>query len=222
MDNKAVILLSGGMDSCVAAAIALRSYKSYFLHIDYGQRTESKELEVFNKIADYYKIEDRLVIKMDHFSQIGGSALTDEKIEVPKGLSNDGHPLTYVPFRNANLLSPAVSWAEVVGAGKIFIGATAEDSAGYPDCRPGFYEAFNELIRVGTQAKDIEVTAPVIDMKKSEIVKLGVELNVPFNFTWSCYKCEDLACGECDSCKRRIRAFKEAGIIDPVVYMDES
>lgn len=221
MDERAIILVSGGMDSCVATAIGLRKHKLYFLHVKYGQRTEQKELEAFNNIADYYKVENRLIVDLNHFKQIGNSALTDRKIKVPKGLNDNTIPATYVPFRNANLLCVAVSWAEVVGAAKIYIGVTQEDSAGYPDCKKGFYEEFNKLIKEGAKLRDIEVVTPVIDMKKSEIVELGIELNAPFNLTWSCYEREDLACGECDSCLRRLRAFEEAGYPDPVIYYNE-
>ena len=222
MNEKVIILVSGGIDSCVTAAIGLRTYKPYFLHVKYGQRTERKELEAFDHIADYYKIENRLIADLSHFKQIGGSALTDKKIEIPKELSNGTVPVTYVPFRNANLLCAAVSWAEAVGANKIFIGATQEDSAGYPDCKKSFYDEFNKLIQEGTKACDIEVITPVIEMNKTEIIKLGMELNAPINLTWSCYEREDLACGKCDSCLRRLRAFKEAGFPDPIIYYNEN
>lgn len=218
MKEKAVILLSGGMDSLVTTALALKIYTPYLLHINYGQRTEKKELSAFEKIAEYYGVEHTLVIEMNHFHKIGGSALTSEKIDVPLGLSEKGIPPTYVPFRNANLLSAAVSWAEVVGATKIYIGATEEDSAGYPDCRKEFYQAFNQVIKVGTKAQNIQIITPIIDMKKSEIVKTGVELQAPFDLTWSCYLKNDVPCRECDSCIRRERAFKEAGYMDPLLY----
>lgn len=217
MKEKAIILLSGGMDSLVSAVIALRVHIPYFLHVNYGQRTEKKELEVFNRITEYYKADNRLIVDMKHFKQIGGSALTDDRIDVPKGLNYQGIPVTYVPFRNANLLSIAVSWAEVVEATSIYIGATQEDSAGYPDCRKEFYQVFNDLIRTGTQKKNIQVITPIIDMKKSEIVRVGIRLNAPFNLTWSCYEREDIPCGECDSCLRRAKAFAEASILDPLV-----
>ncbi len=219
MKEKAVILLSGGMDSCVTAASAIRSVDPCFLHINYGQRTEKRELEAFNSIADHYKAEIRLVADLNYYSQIGGSALTDTSIEVPNGLDSDDEPVTYVPFRNAGLLSVAVSWAEAMGAEKVFIGATEEDSAGYPDCRKSFYDSFNGVIREGTRSGNIEVITPVIDMNKAEIVKLGVELDAPLNLTWSCYQREDLACGKCDSCLRRLRAFSEAGCTDPIAYV---
>ncbi|MBU1077128.1 MAG: 7-cyano-7-deazaguanine synthase QueC [Spirochaetes bacterium] len=220
MTEGAIVLVSGGMDSLVAAAISLREYKPYFLHIRYGQRTEQRELKAFIDIADYYKVEDRMVIELTHFKKIGGSSLTDTDMQVPESLSKTGIPNTYVPFRNANLLSIAVSWAEVIGVKKIFIGATDEDSAGYPDCRKTFYQAYNQLIREGTRSGDIVIETPIIDMNKIRIIKLGTELNAPFSLTWSCYQNEDLACGKCDSCRRRLKAFKEAGVEDPLIYMD--
>jgi len=219
MNEKAVILVSGGMDSCVTAAVALRTYQLYFLHIQYGQRTRNRELEAFNRIADYYKVEKRLVVELNYFAQIGKSALTDRNIEVPEGLSEEQNPITYVPFRNANLLSVGVSWAEAIGAIKVFIGATEEDSAGYPDCRKKFFLKFNKVIKEGTQSKNIEIVSPVIKMKKSEIIQYGIKLNAPLNLTWSCYEREDMSCGRCDSCLRRLRAFKEAGYPDPVKYI---
>lgn len=218
-NKKAVVLLSGGMDSCVTAGVASRDYEPCFLHINYGQRTEKKELKAFQQIADHYQVKERLIIDLNHFKQIGGSALTDKKIDVPQGLSVYGIPTTYVPFRNANLLSAAVSWAETIKAEKIFIGATEEDSAGYPDCRVEFYQVFNHLIKVGTKIKNIEIMTPIIQMKKADIVKLGRDLNVPFELTWSCYELSDKACGECDSCLRRKNAFMEAGIDDPIIYL---
>jgi len=218
--EKAIALVSGGMDSSVAAAIAVKDYDTAFLHINYGQRTEKKELECFYKLAEYWDITRTLVVTLEHFKKIGGSALTDEKINIPEELSEKGIPVTYVPFRNANLLAVAVSWAEVIGATKIFIGATEEDAAGYPDCREEFYNAFNQVIKLGTGKRNIEVVFPLIKMKKVEIIKLGTELGVPFQYTWSCYKNEDKACGKCDSCLRRLRAFKEAGIPDPIPYIN--
>jgi 7-cyano-7-deazaguanine synthase len=208
------------MDSCVTAAIAAQEYHLYFLHITYGQRTEKRELDSFHKLADHYQGKDRMVINMEHLARIGGSALTDKNMEIPKGLSEDDQPTTYVPFRNSNLLSIAVSWAETVGAEKIYIGATEEDSAGYPDCRQSFYDAFNRVIKEGTQAGNIEIITPIINMNKTEIVKKATALNAPLKSTWSCYEREDKACGECDSCLRRLRAFKEAGMNDPIEYVD--
>lgn len=220
----AVVLVSGGLDSCVTAAIAHSlGYELAFLHLNYGQRTERRELKAFHDIADFYGVKKRLVINVEHLKLIGGSSLTDENIPVEKAnLKRAEIPTTYVPFRNANILAIAVSWAEVLGAGKIFIGAVEEDSSGYPDCRKEFYQAFNEVIRLGTKAgvegKPIEIMTPVINMKKFEIVKRGVELGAPLHLTWSCYQNEDVACGICDSCALRLRGFQLAGVEDPIPY----
>jgi 7-cyano-7-deazaguanine synthase len=191
----------------------------------YGQRTEKRERQAFQEIADYYEVRQRLVVKLDHFQAIGGSALTDKDIQVPeneleaKQLGGSTIPVTYVPFRNAHFLSVGVSWAEVIGAGAIYIGAVAEDSSGYPDCRPEYYRVFQELIRVGTKPEtEIDVVTPVIRMKKSEIIRRGRELGAPLQLTWSCYQGEDVACGKCDSCLLRLRAFAEAGVADPISY----
>ena len=226
--RKAVVLLSGGMDSCVCAAIACERHGSAnvaLLHAMYGQRTEKRERQAFDAIADFYKIQNRLVVKLDHFRAIGGSALTDNKIEVPEnelgapGPAGSPIPVTYVPFRNAHFLSVGVSWAEAIGAGAIYIGAVAEDSSGYPDCRPEYYRVFQELIRVGTKPEtEIEMVTPVIAMKKSEIILRGRELGAPLHLTWSCYQGETAACGKCDSCLLRLRAFAEAGVPDAIPY----
>jgi 7-cyano-7-deazaguanine synthase len=217
---KAVVLVSGGMDSCVTAAIANQTHRLAFLHASYGQRTERRERQAFEEIADFYGVAERLVVRLDHFRQIGGSALTDPGISVPENeLSAAGIPITYVPFRNAHFLSIAVSWAEVIGAAAIFIGAVAEDCSGYPDCRPEYYRAFAELARVGTRPEtEIEIRTPVIGMRKHEIVRHGVGLGAPLERTWSCYQYEDAACGVCDSCLLRLRAFAEAGVADPIAY----
>lgn len=226
--RKAVVLLSGGMDSCVCAAIACERHgvlNVAFLHASYGQRTELREARAFREIADFYGIKQRLMAKLDHFRAMGGSALTDTSIAVPEnelgGTNGNGHeiPVTYVPFRNAHFLSVGVSWAEVIGAGAIYIGAVAEDSSGYPDCRPEYYRVFQELIRVGTRPEtEIEILTPVIKMKKSEIISKGLELGAPLRLTWSCYQNADEACGVCDSCLLRLQAFEEAGVPDPVAY----
>jgi 7-cyano-7-deazaguanine synthase len=226
--REAVVLLSGGMDSCVSTAIACERHgaaKIALLHAGYGQRTQERERRAFEEIADFYGVSERLVVQLDHFRAIGGSALTDEKIAVPEnkldasGLQGAAIPVTYVPFRNAHFLSVAVSWAEVIGAGAIYIGAVAEDSSGYPDCRPEYYRVFQELIRVGTRPKtQIEIVTPVIQLKKSEIIRRGLELGAPLHLTWSCYQSEDAACGACDSCLLRLRAFAEAGATDPIAY----
>jgi 7-cyano-7-deazaguanine synthase len=218
--RRAVVLLSGGMDSCVCAALAARDYEAAALHIDYGQRTEQRERRAFTGICDRLGIKNRLILRNPVFQAIGGSALTDDSIRVPDAASNIGEqiPVTYVPFRNANLLSAAVSWAEVLGAERILIGAVEQDSSGYPDCRPEFYRAFNETIRTGTKEGNIQVVAPLIGMRKSEIVTLGLELGAPFDLTWSCYSREDAACGVCESCVLRLRAFETAGAQDPIPY----
>jgi 7-cyano-7-deazaguanine synthase len=220
---KAVVLLSGGMDSCVTTAIANRTHRLALLHASYGQRTQRRERRAFDEIADFYGVSDRLVVRFDAFAQIGGSALTDERIVVPESgaalAPQAGIPITYVPFRNAHFLSAAVSWAEVIGATAIFVGAVAEDSSGYPDCRPEYYRAFEAVIREGTRPEThMEIATPVIAMKKSEIIRRGAELGAPLDRTWSCYQFDDEACGSCDSCRLRVRAFDEAGLRDPIAY----
>jgi len=216
----AVVLASGGMDSCVTTAIAHLDYRLAMLHVAYGQRTEQRELRSFNALADFYRAEHRLVCRLEHLKQIGGSSLTDLNIAVERAdLERKEIPLSYVPFRNAHFLSIAVSWGEMLGARKIFIGAVAEDSSGYPDCRPEFYEAFNRVVATGTKpGTQLEVVTPVIHLHKSEIVRRGVELGAPLELTWSCYQSEDMACGVCDSCALRLRAFEEAGVPDPIPY----
>jgi 7-cyano-7-deazaguanine synthase len=226
--KRAVVLLSGGMDSCVCAALAARDYNAAALHIDYGQRTEARERQAFHGICDRLGIQDRLLIRNPVFAAIGGSALTDDKIAVPDapgefhGTAPDERgskiPVTYVPFRNAHFLAAAVSWAEVLGAEKIMIGAVEQDSSGYPDCRPEFYRAYNEAIRSGTKEGRIEVIAPLIGLRKAQIVTLGLELGAPLDLTWSCYSREDRACGVCESCVLRMRAFAAAGARDPIPY----
>jgi len=225
--RQAVVLLSGGMDSCVTTAIACEIHGTASvaaLHASYGQRTQVRERKAFEEIADNYGIRERLVVQLDHFRAIGGSALTDQRIAVPEDqLGVPGPhgdiPVTYVPFRNAHFLSVAVSWAEAIGADAVYIGAVAEDSSGYPDCRPEYYRAFQELVRAGTRPETrIEIVTPVITLKKSEIIRRGVELGAPLHLTWSCYQSEDAACGACDSCLLRLRAFAEAGAADPIPY----
>jgi 7-cyano-7-deazaguanine synthase len=222
--SKAVVLVSGGMDSCVTAAIARETRDLALLHASYGQRTERRERRAFDEIADFYGVRRRLVVHLDHFRQIGGSALTDARIAVPEGepgspVTGNDIPVTYVPFRNAHFLSVAVSWAEVIGASAIFIGAVAEDSSGYPDCRPEYYRAFQNVIREGTRPETkIEIVTPVIGMRKYEIIRRGIELGAPLDRTWSCYQFEDAACGVCDSCRLRLGAFAEAGVRDPAAY----
>lgn len=219
--DKAIVLVSGGMDSLVSAAIASEKYELAFLHINYGQRTEKRELKAFNDIADHYNVQIRLVVNIEYLAQIGGSSLTDKNIAVSKAdVESKEVPTSYVPFRNANILAIATSWAEVIGASKIFIGAVEEDSSGYPDCREVFYDAFNKMIDLGTKPEtSITIETPIIHMKKFEIIKLGSELNAPLGFSWSCYQSEDKACGECDSCALRLRGFQLAGIDDPIEYI---
>jgi 7-cyano-7-deazaguanine synthase len=207
------------MDSCVAAAVAAREHDLAMLHVSYGQRTQARELRAFRDIAAHYGIRRTLIADIGYLREIGGSSLTDENMRVePALLGRTGIPSSYVPFRNTHLLAVAVSWAEVIGAERIFIGAVEPDSSGYPDCRPAYYEAFNRLIRVGTKPDTrIEVVTPLIEMTKAEIVRLGVDLGVPFHLTWSCYKNNDAPCGECDSCALRAKGFSEAGVPDPAV-----
>ncbi len=219
--RSAIVLVSGGMDSCVTAAIAVAGNdETAFLHISYGQRTENRERQAFNHIADFYNVKKRLDISIEHLAKIGGSSLTDENIAVTDAvLKSHDIPTSYVPFRNANMLSIAVSWAEVIGANAIYIGAVAEDSTGYPDCRPEFYDAFQRTIDTGTKPDThIEIRTPILDLSKAEIVKKGIELDAPLKFSWSCYRYEDLACGTCDSCTLRMRGFEQAGINDPIPY----
>jgi len=221
--EKAVLCLSGGMDSCVCAALAARDFDVYALHFSYGQRTEARELAAAREAVRLTGAKELMHLTIDLFRRIGGSALTDASIAVPAASEDESQigaeiPVTYVPFRNAHFLSAAVSWAEVLGARTIFIGAVEQDSSGYPDCRPAYYDAFNELIRRGTREGDIRVETPLIGLRKSEIVRLGVELGAPFHVSWSCYSGEHEACGVCESCALRLRAFREAGAIDPIPY----
>jgi 7-cyano-7-deazaguanine synthase len=218
--QRAVVLLSGGMDSCVCAALAARDYEAAAVHVSYGQRTEQRERQSFLDICERLKIHDRLTVRNEALRMIGGSALTDASIAVPDA-AHIGHsiPVTYVPFRNAHFLSVAVSWAEVLRAQKVYIGAVEPDSSGYPDCRPAYYKAFNEVVKAGTKDGSIEIVTPLIAMHKAEIVRLGLELSAPFDLTWSCYSREDRACGICDSCVLRLRAFEAAGAQDPIPYV---
>ncbi|MBI3484075.1 MAG: 7-cyano-7-deazaguanine synthase, partial [Acidobacteria bacterium] len=237
--------------SCVTTAIARETHELALVHASYGQRTEARERRAFDDIADFYGVRERLVVRLEHFSQIGGSALTDPRIAVPerstsedgqagkpvlrtaaataeqgqagKPVLREGIPITYVPFRNAHLLSVAVSWAEVLGASAVYIGAVAEDSSGYPDCRPEYYRVFQELVRAGTRPETkIEIVTPVIHLRKSEIIRRGISLGAPLHLTWSCYQFGEEACGACDSCVLRLRAFAEAGAADPIPYRARS
>jgi 7-cyano-7-deazaguanine synthase len=223
--SLAICLVSGGMDSCVTVAIAQgENDELAFLHVSYGQRTEARERRAFEKLADHYQIKRRLAVSIEHLARIGGSSLTDPSIAVTAAdLAATGIPTTYVPFRNAHLLAIATSWAEVIGASSIYIGAVAEDSSGYPDCRPEFYDAFQKVIDKGTKPDTrIEVRTPVIALKKSEIVRRGKELGAPLELTWSCYREGEKACGTCDSCALRLRAFRQADSIDPIPYVLDS
>jgi 7-cyano-7-deazaguanine synthase len=223
MTKLAVVSLSGGLDSCVSTAIAkAQGFELALLHADYGQRTEAREAKAFQDIADFYEVPAvrRLTISFENLRKIGGSALTDSKIALPEGeLDRPGIPSSYVPFRNAHLLSTAVSWAEVMGASAIFVGFVEEDSSGYPDCRESFLRAFEETVRLGTKPEtQLHFHAPLIHMRKADIVKVGTELKAPLHLTWSCYQEESQACGRCDSCLLRLRGFKEVGVLDPIPY----
>jgi len=225
--SQSVVLLSGGMDSGVCAALAARDTEASALHVSYGQRTEDRERRAFESICDRLGIRRRLAIRNDLLGRVGGSALTDKQIDVPVAQNNDqigqGRiPVTYVPFRNAHFLSAAVSWAEILGASRVYIGAVEQDSSGYPDCRPAYYRAFNEVIKAGTREGNITIVTPLIALRKAEIVKLGLELGAPFDLTWSCYSREDVACGVCESCMLRLRAFLEAGAQDPIPYAEQA
>jgi 7-cyano-7-deazaguanine synthase len=223
--ERAICLVSGGMDSCVTAAIAHEENDELaFLHVSYGQRTEQRERQAFESLADHYDVKLRLVISLEHLAEIGGSSLTDPAIAVTHpDLTSRAIPSSYVPFRNTHLLAAAVSWGEVIGASAVYIGAVAEDSSGYPDCRPEFYAAFQNVIDLGTKPEtNIRIKTPVIDLKKSEIVQRGLELRAPVELTWSCYQSSDVACGNCDSCALRLRAFREAGVVDPIPYLLDS
>jgi 7-cyano-7-deazaguanine synthase len=219
--KSAIVLVSGGMDSCVTTAIAKSENSALaLLHISYGQRTENRERKAFNDIADFFGIENRLDVSIEYLTKIGGSSLTDARMDVTEAnLESTEIPTSYVPFRNANMLSIATSWAEVIQANSIYIGAVAEDSSGYPDCRPAFYEAFEKAIEVGTKPDtNIKIKTPIIHFSKAEIVKKGLELNAPLHLSWSCYRSEDLACGTCDSCALRLRGFAQAGEKDAIPY----
>jgi len=215
-----IVAVSGGLDSCVTAAIAKENYDLAFAHINYGQRTQTRELKAFHEIADFYGVEKRLVIDFSHLAQIGGSSLTDSNIEVTLAdLETKEVPTSYVPFRNANILTACISWAEVINASAVFVGAVHEDSSGYPDCRPDFFRAFQIAAELGTKPETkISIETPIIHMTKAEIIEKGLELGAPLHLTWSCYKREDIACGVCDSCALRLRGFQQIGKEDPIPY----
>ena len=218
--KKAVVLLSGGMDSLVASAWAHERYDTAFLHVNYGQRTQAREKRAFHDIATHYSVTQILEVDISYLRDIGGSSLTDSSIPIRKnGVDELTIPPSYVPFRNTHLLAIGISWAEVISAAAIVIGAVESDSSGYPDCRKEYFDAFRRLVEVGTKPEtSIVIETPLIGMTKSEIVRLGTALGVPFELSWSCYEREDEACGLCDSCRLRLRAFEEAGISDPLAY----
>jgi 7-cyano-7-deazaguanine synthase len=221
LSSLAICLVSGGMDSCVTAAIARKENAELaFLHISYGQRTEARERRAFAELAEHFHVAKRLIVSIEYLKAIGGSSLTDPGIPVAEAnLTSREIPTSYIPFRNSHLLAIATSWAEAIGAQRIYIGAVAEDSSGYPDCRPEFYEAFQRAIDAGTRPETrIEIVTPVIHLSKAEIVRRGLELSAPLELTWSCYRADERACGRCDSCALRLRAFQEAAIADPIAY----
>ncbi len=218
----AVVVASGGLDSCVCCALAALDHELAMLHVGYGQRTQVRERRAFDEIADYYDVSRRLVLSMEHFRSIGGSSLTDITIPVPLKPDGQDIPNTYVPFRNANILAAGTSFAEVIGARSVYIGVNSVDSSGYPDCRPEFIDAFNRLIEVGTKVGRIRIQAPLLHMTKREIVTEGIRLGAPIEKSWSCYVESDVACGRCDSCRLRLGGFRDAGYIDPIPYTYES
>lgn len=225
MKKRAVVLMSGGMDSALCAAIAMKDgYEVAALHLNYLHRTQAREERAFNEICDYYGISHRLVVDVNYFRQIGGSSLTDLQIDVPEAKFDKNEiPNTYVPFRNGNILSIGASWAETIGAEAIYIGAVEQDSSGYPDCRSEFYRAFEQAINLGTKPDThIKIVTPIINLSKKEIVQQSILLNVPLYLTWSCYKNEDVACGVCESCILRLRGFEQAGYIDPIKYVNKA
>lgn len=218
--HKAIVLVSGGMDSSLTAAYAFKKFELAFLHVNYGQRTQKRELKAFNDIANYYKVKETLVVDISHLKQIGGSSLTDKSISVAKpDLKSKKIPSSYVPFRNANILAIAVSWAEVIGARSIFIGAVEEDSSGYPDCRKSFFESYEKMVSYGTKpGTKIKIETPIINFSKRQIVEKSFSMKAPIHLTWSCYKSETKACGECDSCALRLKGFRLAGKKDAIAY----
>jgi len=221
--NRGIVLLSGGMDSMVTAAIAKKECDEvYFLHLNYGQKTEDREMRAFRKMCNFFNPKDILVADISYLKEIGGSSLTDESIQIKDHDGEVGVPNSYVPFRNAHLVTIGTSWAEVIEANKIYIGAVEEDSSGYPDCRESFYKALEKAIDLGTKDETkIELVTPIVHKRKAEIIKLGSKLGAPLELSWSCYKNNDIACGKCDSCVLRINAFKEAGMKDPITYAIE-
>lgn len=222
--KKAIVLMSGGLDSlCVLATVIDQGYTPLLLHIEYGQRTKRREKKAFDQIGDYYNIprSHSKYLSASYLGQLGGSSLTDMDIPISKDELHDKHiPSSYVPFRNTHLIATAVSWAEVIKANKIFIGANEEDSPGYPDCRPAYYEAYNQLIKQGTKDANITIETPIIKLSKKEIISQCLKLKAPIHLSWSCYASQNQACGQCASCQLRLQGFKELGISDPIPYQD--
>ncbi len=216
----AVVLLSGGLDSCVAAAVARQSFELALLHGNYGQRTLKRELAAFRAQAAFYQVRRLLEVDLNFLGAMGGSSLTDPQRPVPTSEDEPGGiPSTYVPFRNSLLLAAAVAWAEVLGAQAIFIGANVLDNPGYPDCRTEYFAAFNRLIELGTRPEtDIRIHTPLIHLDKAGIIRLGLELNAPLELTWSCYLNDLRACGQCSSCRLRLKGFAAAGVAHPITY----
>ena len=219
-NKKAVCVMSGGMDSTLAAYMMKNEgYEIIAVHFNYDQRTQTKELECFNNICDALHVKNRYILDLDFFKQLGASALTDKSIDVPTTGIEDGVPITYVPFRNGIFLSMSAAVAEKEGASAISIGVVEEDSSGYPDCRESYIKSMQESINLGTKDEtNIEIKMPLVALKKSQIVKKAIDLEVPLHLTWSCYKDEDEACGVCDSCRLRLNGFKLAGVTDPINY----
>ena len=212
---RAVVLMSGGLDSCVCAGMAhSMGYELHILFVKYGQKTEKKEEQCVKKLANYFKA-DLKILNLDFLKDIGGSSLTSD-VEVTR--DDTGIPSTYVPFRNSIFLSLATAWAEILNANAVFYGANSIDFSGYPDCRPDYFKAFQNLIEKGTKRGDIKLIVPLAEMSKSEIVKKGIELRLPLEHTWSCYFNTEKACGKCESCRLRLKGFEEAQYKDPIEY----
>jgi len=221
-NKKCVIVLSGGMDSTLCMAIAKDlGYQLAALHLNYGQLTEKREEKAFLDICEFYDVEEKIIVDTSFFKQIGGSGLTDNNVTIMDAeLDNHTIPNTYVPFRNGNILAIAASWAEVIGAEAIFIGAVQQDSSGYPDCRKEFFDEFEKAINTGTKPETrINIITPIINFNKGDIVRRSKELGSPLHLTWSCYRNSDTACGTCDSCALRLRGFQQEGFEDPIPYL---
>jgi len=220
MKPLAVVLLSGGVDSCVSAAVASREFELALLHADYGQRTARRELQAFRALAAFFQPRHTWEINLQFLGEMGGSSLTDRHLPIPTDAQEpQGIPTTYVPFRNALLLAAATAWSEVLGAEAVFIGANFLDNPGYPDCRPEFFRAFQEVIKCGTRPNTrLQIFTPLIRLDKGGIIRLGLELGAPLELTWSCYQNDSVACGRCSSCRLRLAGFAAAGVPDPIPY----